>query len=123
MNPILISALFGFFKGLAHPGASRPGRHWLHTGVLAPVVEETLFRAPLGALPGAPYGLTAVPFALEHLRQEKLQGTHALKRFADVTVGGLLYEHAFRKWGLLGAIAAHAVHNLAIDLGAKAKRR
>lgn len=136
MREILAAAAFGFAKGLfagrANPDAQLGGPHWTAHSLMGPLYEETLYRAlPLylgGAYAKLPVGWTAVPFALEHVVQENNRGLHqttasAFARFTDVFLGGLLYEKAFRRWGILGAFAAHAAHNAMTTAGLHASRR
>lgn len=126
MNPIVASAAFGFLKGLW------AGRR-LHTlepvaHVMGPLREELLYRAlPFAALGAAlPRGATALPFAFDHVLGEAgrhgYTGRQVAARFADTLLGGLLYEAAFRQWGLLGAVAAHASHNIMCSYGQRAGR-
>lgn len=135
MKEILAAAAFGFAKGLV-AGKANPcaelggGPHWTAHSLMGPLYEEAMYRALPLYLGGAnlPTGYTAIPFALEHVIQESKRGLHqstasAFGRFADVFLGGVLYEKAFRKWGILGAFAAHAAHNLMTTAGLRASRR
>ncbi len=131
MNPILTSALFGLAKGLFGP-KSDPGPGGLgYVGFLGPALEEIVYRGvPHYVTRGrAPMGLSAFGFAADHVRSEEHTPGSALTRFADVFAGGLLYEQAFKRFGILGAIASHSAHNLAIGLvqsavgGAHTRRR
>lgn len=119
MNPIFLSGLFGLAKGLVSHGRGLPSADRSHAQFRAPVVEEAVFRKLPFVLFGRalPAGYTAAGFALAHVSDEQLNGASALTRFADVFAGGLLYENAFKQYGLLGAIAAHAAHNIAVGLG------
>lgn len=131
MREIVASAAFGFIKAFSEGllvGEAQPIGGWMHS-LVGPAREEMMYRGPLylgfGSLPT---GWTAVPFAMEHVIQESALGMHrssasAFSRFADVFLGGVLYEKAFRRWGILGAIAAHAAHNVALNVGLHASRR
>ena len=120
MNPILLAGAFGFAKGLLGGVGSRlssKARNYASFG--APVVEEMMYRGLPFSLFGAmlPSGFTAVGFAADHVASEGLEGSSALARFADVFAGGILYESAYKRFGLVGAIAAHAAHNIAVGWG------
>lgn len=123
VNPIVLSALFGAAKGAAVPGHVMWGPNGFQANVLAPLQEEAIYRA-MPAWAGFPPGLSAFTFAVDHLvsdaRRAPLSGRHAIARFADVFAGGLMYESAYRRWGFLGAVAAHAMHNLMVGVGSKA---
>jgi hypothetical protein len=76
----------------------------------------------------APKGLGALVFAAHHLMDDQRYGVAhtlggGLGRFADVFLGGLLYEDAYRSYGVLGAIAAHVTHNLAVQFGTSSSRK
>lgn len=126
--PVLASIAFGFIKGL-----TQSGREKFHAeqDLYGPVKEEFLYRgAPLWAAPNLPYGSTAVSFAADHVFSEvRQQGAAPLDarevagRFGDVLLGGLLYETAFRQFGIVGAAAAHVAHNVAVSWGTKARRK
>lgn len=109
MYELLASAAFGFVKGLYDPqrGRSRQGRE--HVSVAGPVLEEVLFRGALGG----PVGLAG--FVAAHKPK-------SVGRVADVALGGLLYGSAYRRFGLLGACAAHIAHNVCVSLGRGARR-
>jgi hypothetical protein len=57
-------------------------------------------------------------FAADHVFSEKHTLGSGAFRFADVFLGGMLYQRAFREHGLFGAVAAHTLHNLAVAAGA-----
>mgnify|MGYP001584275833 CR=1 FL=1 len=128
MNPILISAFFGFLKGFLHNGElhSDARSRWT-VNFAGPVVEETVYRAlPLYAFGDRlPHGWTALAFAIDHVSGEverhHYTPARTVGRFADVLFGGIMYERAFRQWGILGAIAAHCLHNMAVGVGNKAR--
>jgi len=128
MNPIVLAAFHGLAAGLlAGPETDskgrrlkrRPKRAYANFG--APVVEETIYRAlPMAALgAGLPFGATAAWFAADHVVAERAEHTagSAAIRFGDVLLGGLLYESAFRRFGFLGAVGAHALHNIMAGVG------
>lgn len=104
MYELLASAAFGFVKGLY----SRPSR--AHVSFAGPIIEEVLFRGLMS--PGA--GLAG--FVASHKPKTAI-------RAADVAFGGLLYGSAYRRFGLLGACAAHIAHNVSISLGRSARSR
>lgn len=119
MNPILAAAAFGFVKGLVLKGRS-PDRvtamHGMSSRFAGALHEEVQSRwVPFQRTGGQmPIGGSALPFAMGHYAPGAPNGLNAL-RVADAVAGGLLYESAFRSFGLLGAIAAHAIHNIAHD--------
>jgi len=129
VNPLALAGLFGFVKGLLashQPTASGP--HWLHSVVAAPIYEEAIFRMVPLQFSGnnLPVGWTGVPFALEHVIQESKHGmstSRMFARFTEVAFGGMLYELAYRKWGLLGAAASHSGHNFGVKLGNRIARK
>ena len=128
LNPFILSAMFGFLKGTTKPGGPAWGPEGVQANVMAPLLEEAAYRAaPHYLFGGFPMGVTATVFAADHVWAENgrygLDGTHALMRFADVLLGGLLYESAFRRWGYLGAVASHAVHNVMCGVGSSAAGR
>ena len=126
MNPVLLSAAFGLLKGATMATHSRSPNFTMD--VAGPLFEEAIYRGlPLYTFGNrVPRGLTALHFAADHVFSEHrlfgLDGAQAAARFADVFAGGLLYEMAFRRWGLLGAFAAHAAHNFMCGVGAKVRR-
>lgn len=129
LGAFLASAAFGFVKGWSTPGAS-PGddRFRAEQDFYGPVREELIYRAaPLWAFPNLPFGTTAVTFAAEHIISDSRHGPMGARdvvaRFGDVMLGGILYESAMRSSGVLGAIAAHIAHNVAVGFGARARRR
>jgi membrane protease YdiL (CAAX protease family) len=126
-SPFLLAFIQGAVKGfLAGPKATLQAD--AETSILgAPVWEEALYRwAPNAAADAVdakiPTGWTAAAFALDHVAAEAKDSTSSQLafRFADVFVGGLIYENAFKAHGLLGAIGAHALHNLTTVFTAKA---
>lgn len=133
MNSILAAAAFGFAKGFAmakvNPRADAGGgKNWLAHYLLGPLREEAFYRAaPLAFGDIGLEGWTAVPFALEHVVQEASRGSHdavsGFGRFADVMLGGVLYEKAYRQYGLFGAVLAHSLHNVFTGVGARTARR
>jgi membrane protease YdiL (CAAX protease family) len=118
MNPIFLAGLHGLIKGLVL-GPSRPQEDPGFTNFGAPIMEELLYRAAPMSFAGAalPKGWTAAVFAAHHVLAEGRGGLGAVARFADVLGGGYLYEQAYRSHGLLGAIAAHALHNTLTGFG------
>lgn len=129
---IAASAALGFFKGVlnkermkrlgAFPEPPDPNQ-LLHVVLSGPLTEEMLYRAAPEKLFGTklPVGFTAIPFAVDHLVSDAayrtkrglppIPATHKALRFADVALGGYLYERAYRSSGLLGAFVAHSLHN------------
>lgn len=132
MKAIFLAGLSGFFKGAMYgrPDVRSPGFGNL---VTAAAREELTYRALPATVATAlgkttPRGLSAFIFAVDHLRDDAARGVShslggSLGRFADVFLGGLLYEDAYRSHGLLGAVAAHAAHNLAVYAGTAATRQ
>ncbi len=127
LGSFLASAAFGLVKGLtAAPGAARGFS--AEQDFIGPVQEEFLYRGvPLWAVPGLPFGTTAVTFAVDHVLSDSRKGPMTTKelvgRFGDVLLGGLLYEKSFRSAGLLGAIASHSAHNLFVGVGSHIRSR
>lgn len=125
--PFFGSLVLGFVKGLtSKPGEEQPFN--VQMDMIGPMKEEFLYRgAPLWAAPGLPYGTTAVSFAIDHIlhdaRRGPMTGSQMLSRFGDVLLGGLAYESAFRSSGIIGAIASHSGHNLAVGLGSRLRSR
>lgn len=126
MNPIIVSAAFGLVKGVilnemygpAH--ASKEGS-FAEGVVLGPIAEEFQFRAlpflaaaAMGTHAPKP-GWTALPFGLAHASPKHDIGWNAF-RVTDAALGGLLYEHSYRRYGFWGAVAAHSLHNLFVSL-------
>lgn len=125
MNPVVASALFGFVKGFMSKGKPPDGS--VATHFAGPIYEEMAYRALPIAIFGdkLPNGWTALAFAIDHLSGE-VQKHHytteaTVARFADVFLGGVLYERAYRRWGLFGAVASHVLHNIAVNAGSKAR--
>ncbi len=121
----------GFVKGLTGNREEEPFD--LEQNFVGPVKEEFIYRgAPLWLKPNLPFGSTAVIFAADHIRGDYVESMkHNLPpptapqvaaRFGDVLLGGLLYESSFRQFGILGAIASHVGHNLAVSWGARVRR-
>ncbi len=130
-GPFIASLALGFAKGLTAKRNEEPFS--LEQNFVGPVKEEFVYRgAPLWLKPNLPFGSTAVIFAADHIRGDYLENVrHNLPppsaseiaaRFGDVLLGGLLYESSFRQFGILGAIASHVGHNLAVGWGAKVRR-
>lgn len=127
---MLAAAVLGLLKGVLDP---EPGEFSFERDLWGPTKEELVYRAgPLYLFPKIPYGTTAVVFAADHVlddirRQMKsdqpaLTATDLIARFGDVLLGGLMYESAYRKNGIATAIAAHAVHNMAVGVGSRLRR-
>ena len=126
MREVIVSALFGLFKGAAAESPEDASPYDVFRSVVAaPVTEELLFREGgtriwkgTGIRPGRPMPLavTAVPFAVAHLRPD-MDSRRMLARFVDAFLGGLLYQSAYDRGGIKMSIAAHAAHNLGVHLG------
>lgn len=134
MGPWLGSLILGFSKGWAIGNQQEDLRGFdAEKDIYAPVREELIYRAaPLSVFPNLPMGATAVTFAADHvldmLRAPQGCAPHftagqLLARFGEVLLGGLMYESAYRSSGVVGAVAAHSLHNLACSWGARARRR
>lgn len=126
MNPIFTSAAFGFLKGYLMGGRRDPRIHPLHANLAGPLTEEALFRAIPHHLSGGKHSpaSTATHFALMHMPQEISSGAsggRVAMRFADVFAGGMLYEAAYRRFGFLGAVLAHAAHNAMCSVGSASR--
>lgn len=125
MNPILVSAAFGLVKGLLTRSACQQDAECarststLHSatgrfaGALSEELQYRLMPHVISRGTLAP-GATALPFGLAHVNPHA-PAKHNAMRVLDAAVGGLLYESAFRAFGLWGAVAAHALHNFALD--------
>jgi membrane protease YdiL (CAAX protease family) len=112
MNPVALAGAWGFLKGLV---AGRPGDTMaLGDFLAAPVIEEMMFRAPQ-----LPVGLSSAAFAAAHLTVPMIKHDPAFSayRFAEVFAGGVLYDMAYKRWGLAGAAGTHMLHNLMCTLG------
>lgn len=126
MNPFVLSALSGLLKGVMFEAPPDWRARGFGDVLESATKEELLYRGALGFLGSKlPAGAGAVIFAADHVLNNGEQhsfGSGAV-RFADVFLGGLLYERAFKSYGLLGAVAAHTAHNLAVAAGIGLKRR
>jgi membrane protease YdiL (CAAX protease family) len=125
MNPIILAGLHGFVKGAMMDKAARVSPD-ASTTLAAPVLEELAFRAPLhGVAPGFADFMSAVGFGLAHVdpRAAVQKPSWAAFRGLDAFAGGLVYAAAFRQFGIFGAVAAHALHNVAISAGQATTRR
>lgn len=125
MMAILLAGLSGFLKGM-HSRSPIRARGFGDV-VSSAATEELAYRAAPAALAAAfgqqlPVGATAAVFAADHVLSETHTVASGAMRFADVFMGGLLYEEAFTKYGLLGAIASHSLHNLGVYLGASSRK-
>ena len=128
VNPFLCAAALGAIKGFgvraAVPSGPRPRlvvKHLLAPVVFGPAAEEVIYRVLPNILSPRALPLAATPFAFaaDHVLPEMRAGLApkaALMRFADVFLGGLLYELSYRQYGYFGAVAAHGLHNLCVDL-------
>lgn len=124
MRALLLAGLSGFMKG-AMGMHTAPARGFADV-VTSAATEEVAYRAipaTIAAAMGreAPRGLGALVFAADHLLDDRIHGVNrggGLGRFADVLLGGLIYEDAYKSHGVLGAIAAHVAHNMAVQFGA-----
>lgn len=122
MNPLLLSAAFGLAKGLAEEPGKRSSRLDATTHLVAPVIEEVAFRV-VPSFAGAPASLAAAAFTADHVLRELPNHTPASLawRFADTATGAYLYQAAFKRFGFLGAVAAHVAHNIAVSAGRRAR--
>jgi membrane protease YdiL (CAAX protease family) len=117
MNPVVVSLAFGLCKGLVLARYHRSDKRF-EAMVTAPLIEEATYRGPLALMPGRfPRGMSALSFALAHVEARAPIGFSAW-RLAETFLGGLLYESALRRFGFLGAVIAHAAHNIGCDVGA-----
>lgn len=129
MYPWLGSLILGFAKGwVIGPDAGSELGFTAENDIYAPVKEELLYRAaPLTLFPNLPYGSTAVPFAVDHaldmLKETSPSPSELVARLGEVFLGGLMYESAMRSSGIVGAVAAHSLHNMALTWGAQARKR
>jgi membrane protease YdiL (CAAX protease family) len=124
---LLASALLGLVKGLgvAGPVAKEEAQFSFERDLWGPAKEELVYRAaPLWAFPGIPFGTTAVLFAVDHVLDDmhsspNITAGELAARFGDTLLGGLMYESAYRRQGTVAAIAAHALHNASVGVGAR----
>ena len=116
MNPIALAGLFGLAKGLLMQAQTKSKAHQLAAVTVGPVLEELVFRAPQ-----RDPVLSSAMFAAAHLTPELLTKAPRFSayRFAEVFAGGLTYDQAFKKHGLVGAIGAHCLHNALCFLGSR----
>lgn len=123
-GPFLASIALGFVKGLTVPGDPRAFNPEMD--FVGPVREEAIYRGALYLLPGLPLGSTAATFAVDHclsdFKRDPAPPMTVAARFGDVFLGGLCYEIAMRRMGILGAIGAHCLHNMAVSWGSRARR-
>jgi len=119
LNPIVLAGLHGILGGLVvAKGPQRRRSGYQSFG--APVIEEVLFRGVPGAL-GVPGGVSTAAFAGAHAVDDP-EHTDPV-RLGDVVLGSLIYQAAFKQFGIVGAIGAHVAHNLAVGLGQSLVRR
>jgi len=76
--------------------------------------EELIFRLIPDKL-GVPPAVATVAFGLAHVDMSKDQG-HNAYRIPDATIGGMVYDSAYKQHGIVGSTIAHAIHNLATRL-------
>lgn len=115
MNPIAAAGGWGLIKGLVAGRRSLRDHVSLGEFVTGPVIEEMMFRAPQ-----IHPALSSAAFAAVHLTPGMVRDdpSFSLFRFAEVFAGGLLYDRAYKSYGLTGAVGAHFLHNVACTLGA-----
>lgn len=128
LGQVLASIAFGLVKGFAAPRAAQSSS--LQQNFLGPLREEAVYRAaPFAAFGSSiPTGATAAMFAADHLVSDLKQtptmtGTQMLGRLGDVLLGGYLYEGAYRSAGIVGAVAAHGLHNAAVSFGQRLRNK
>lgn len=125
IGPLVGSVLLGLVKG--YMDNNRPSPFNVETDVIGPVKEELLYRGPLYFFPRVPYGASALLFAADHLADDARADAggpppdawEVLARFGDVLLGGLAYETAQRKSGILAAISCHMAHNMSVGFGSR----
>lgn len=124
LKGVLLGKLLGLRDELPSKGTAHTVFHVIHSCVVGPLTEEGLFRAlPLTLNPKLPFGVTAIPFGLAHVRMRpEIPFAWNAWRFGETAVGGLFYEAAYRKAGLLAAVGAHGAHNLGGMLGGALSR-
>lgn len=115
MNPVALAGIFGFLKGMAAGGPAVRRHNHLGAYLMGPILEETAFRAPQ-----MHPALSSAAFAAVHLSPGMLRKDPEFSayRFAEVFAGGLIYDAAFKRYGLMGAVGTHCLHNIACTLGA-----
>lgn len=93
---------------------TRP-RRLAYSLVLGPVVEELNYRHSLPRLLG-PAGSAAVFGAMHASKRLSPEGNAARVAEAGLA-GGLVYQSAYDRGGLVGSSLVHGAHNLGVDLG------
>lgn len=122
MNPIVLAALHGYAKGYAF-GRGAGSIHPAQAMVFGPIKEELSYRGGLAATTaGFADWASAAAFAFSHFDPTADHGMRNFKML-DAFAGGLLYAKAFREYGLFGAVAAHAIHNMMTMAGAGERKR
>jgi hypothetical protein len=123
VNPIILAALHGYAKGYAIGGDASGGLHPTQSMIMGPIREEMSYRGPLSyAAPGFADYASAAAFAFAHFNAAEPSPMRNM-RMLDAFAGGLIYASAFREYGLVGAIAAHALHNVMTTAGANQRNR
>lgn len=115
MNPIAAAGGWGLIKGLVAGKNSLRDRIGLGDFFAGPVIEEMMFRAPQ-----IHPALSSAAFAAVHLTPAMVMHDPGFSafRFAEVFAGGLMYDRAYKRYGFLGAVGAHFLHNAACTIGA-----
>lgn len=123
MNPIVLAAFHGYMKGYAVGGDVSGGVPAAQSMIVGPISEEMRYRAPLSYVsPGLGDFASAALFAFAHFDANEVPQRRTFRMF-DAFAGGLIYASAFREYGIVGAIAAHAIHNVMTTAGANQRNR
>lgn len=115
MNPIAMSGAWGMIKGLIAGRSTARQHNHFSAYVSGPFIEEAMFRLPQLSAPISSAAFAAVHLTPDMVKQDPLFSAF---RFGEVFCGGLLYDQAFKRYGFLGAVGAHMLHNISCTLGA-----
>lgn len=115
MNPIAMAGGWGLIKGLVAGRSTARTHNHFSAYVSGPFMEEAMFRLPQLAAPISSAAFAAVHLTPDMVREDPLFSAF---RFAEVFAGGMLYDQAFKRYGFLGAVGAHILHNVSCTLGA-----
>lgn len=115
VNPIAMSGAWGLIKGLVAGRSTARQHNHFSAYVSGPFMEEAMFRLPQLSAPISSAAFAAVHLTPDMIREDPLFSAF---RFGEVFAGGMMYDSAFKRYGFLGAVGAHMLHNVACTLGA-----
>ena len=132
LGTALAMGLYGFAKArvVGHSVARETARAPLLSVVTGPLAEELQFRAGLedfllsqmaGLSPTASAAVTSGLFGLVHLGTVPGCAPGWMKgmRVVEAGLAGVVYSHAYRTSGLVGAFFTHLAHNLGVEIAAR----